>query len=260
MKYFILLIVCPLIALFSSCSTQTDPLKIAATPVPHADILNEIKPELAKEGIEIKVIEVDDYNLPNRLLAEKQVDANFFQHEPFLEMQKKQFGYSLVSLAKVHIEPLGAYSEKIRTLDALPDEAVIAIPNDPTNEARALKLLEKGGLITLKSDSQLVTTLDIETNPKRLKFEEIDAAFLPRALADVAVAIIPANFALQASLDPLKDAIFSESGESPYANLIAVRSEEASRTDFQKLKTALQSEKIRQFILDKYKGSILPAF
>lgn len=243
-----------------SCHSSDKKLKIAATPVPHADLLEYIKPDLEKEGIELKIIEVDDYNLPNRLLYEKQVDANFFQHEVFLDEQNSRFGYNLVSLVKVHIEPLGAYSETLTSLDSLKEGAIVAIPNDPTNEGRSLKLLADMGLITLKPQANLLmsTPYDIAENPKKLKFIEIDAPFLPHALRDVDVAIIPANFALQAKIDP-KGALALECLDSPYANIVAVRNGEEMQDRFLALKRALTSEKMRRYIEEKYKGAVLPA-
>lgn len=246
----------------TACHSSDRTLKIASTPVPHADLLEQIKPELEKEGIELKIIEVDDYNLPNRLLYEKQVDANFFQHEAFLEEQNSRFGFNLVPLATVHLEPMGIYSQKLSSLDSLKEGSLVALPNDPTNEGRALKLLEESGLITLRPQTNILvaTPLDIAENPKKLKFVEIDAPFLPRALRDVDIALIPANFALQSQLDPRKDALVLESHDSPYVNIIAVRGGEENQERFLALKRAANSEKLRRYIEEKYKGSILPAF
>ncbi len=247
---------------FIGCQPHGKVLKIAATPVPHTEILEAIKPELEHQGIQLKIVEVDDYNLPNRLLFEKQVDANFFQHKPFLEEQNSRFGYNLIELTAVHIEPLGIYSRTLASLSEVKEGMTVAIPSDPTNESRALDLLADVGLIKMKFHpaTQLVTIYDITENPKRLKFEEVDAAFLPHALHDVDMALIPANFALQAGLNPVHDALALESSHSPYANIVAIRSDEVGREDLEKLKAALHSEKMRQFILEKYKGAILPAF
>src|SRR5262249_11361808 len=161
----------------------------------------------------------------------KQVDANFFQHKPFLDEQNQRFGYNLKVLTAVHMEPLGIYSKRIKSLDELKDGAAIAIPSDPTNEARALALLQEVKLIKLKKDVALATKYDIEDNPKHLKFQEVDAAFLPRALPDVDAAIIPANFAIQGDLNPLKDALALESSDSPYANIVAIRAGDENRED-----------------------------
>lgn len=251
-----------LLFLCFSCSTSQKTIRIAATSVPHAEILEVVKDDLKKEGINLKIIEVDDYNLPNRMLQDKQVDANFFQHVPYLKEQIRLHHYNLVPLAKVHIEPLGIYSDIYESLDEVKEGSLVAIPNDPTNEARALMLLEDVGFIKLKevSNKHLLTPLDITENPKHLRFEEIDAAFLARALPDVDLAIIPANFVLQAKLHPLTDALALEPPNSPYANVVVVRAGEQNREEFQKLKKALHSEKVKQFILEKYKGAIIPAF
>lgn len=245
----------------SSCH-QEKTLTVAASPVPHAEILEVAKPLLEKEGIRLKIVEVDDYNLPNRLLFEKQVDANFFQHEPYLNEQNNRFNYHLKPLVKVHIEPLGIYSKVLNSLDELKEGATIAIPSDPTNEARALNLLSSLNLIKMKPevDANLATIYDISENPKNLKIEEIDAAFLPRAFSDVDAAIIPVNFALQIDLNPMEDALALEPSDSPYANIVAVREDESHREDLEQLKKALTSETIREFILQKYKGAIIPAF
>ena len=263
-KFLMTAFLLALIGMFSlvGCTSKDHTIKIAATPVPQADLLEAIKPELENEGVHLKIVEVDDYNLPNRLLFERQVDANFFQHKPFLDEQNQRFGYNLKPLVAVHIEPLGLYSQKIKSLSDLKEGALIAIPSDPTNETRALDLLQEVGLIKLKQDANghCATIYDIEENAKHLKIEEVDAAFLPRALSDVDLAAIPANFALQAHLNPTQDALALESSDSPYANLIVVRDGEQNREDFQKLKAAVTSEKMRQYILDKYKGAIIPAF
>jgi len=263
MKKFILaaLVLGALGLFFTGCQNEKNTLKVAATSVPHADLLEIIKPELESRGIHLKIVEVDDYNLPNRLLFEGQVDANFFQHKPFLDEQNQRFNYHLKPLVAVHIEPLGLYSQIVSSIETLSEGSTIAIPCDPTNEARALVLLQEVGLIKLKScsDNQLATVYDIEENAKHLKIEEVDAAFLPRALADVDLAVIPANFALQAHLEPVKDALVLESSNSPYANLIVIRETDEEREDLHKLKEVLTSDKMRKTILEKYKGSILPA-
>ncbi|MFZ0565517.1 MAG: MetQ/NlpA family ABC transporter substrate-binding protein [Chlamydiales bacterium] len=245
---------------FTSCQSEKNTLKVAATPLPHADLLEVIRPDLEKEGIKLTVVEVDDYSLPNRLLAEKQVDANFFQHQPFLDEYNRQFGTHLVPLTRVHIEPMGIYSKKISSIGEVPIGATVAIPSDPTNSARALHLLAQADLITLKpgKNETLVTPFDIETNRKKLKIREVDAPFLPRALPDVDLALIPANFAIEAKLNPLQDALLLEES-SRYANIVAIREGEENRESLQKLKEALQSEKLHQYIVETYKGAILPA-
>ena len=245
----------------TSCQSKENTLTVAATPVPQAEILEAVRPALEKQGIRLKIVEVDDYNLPNRLLYEKQVDANFFQHQPYLDEQNQRFGYDLVALTTVHIEPLGIYSKKITSLDALKEGAIIALPSDCTNEARALGLLEDLGLIKLKEEKRSQATIyDIVENPKNIKFEEIDAAFMPCTLADVDAALIPANYALQAHLNPLTDALALEPSNSPYANIVAIGRGDEGREDLQKLKQVITSEEMRAFILKKYHGALTPAF
>lgn len=242
---------------FTGCQPSKKVLKVAATPIPHAELLALIQPDLKEQGIELKVIEIDDYNLPNRLLAEKQVDANFFQHEPFLKEQEKAFGYRFSIIARVHMEPLGIYSAKIHSLKELRDGAIVAIPHDPTNESRALDLLALQGLITLQTQGNpLSTLLSIQDNPKKFRFHEVDAALLPRILPDVDFAVIPANFALQGGLFPDRDALVLESSCSLYANLLVGRVGEEGREDLQALARALKSEKVRQYLLKTYHGSI----
>lgn len=245
-----------------SCGSSQKTLKIAASAVPHAEILECVKGDLRHQGVNLKIVEVDDYNLPNRMLAEKQVDANFFQHEPFLEEQMRLHGYPLVSFIAVHVEPLGIYSTKLKSLDEIKSGSLIAIPQDPTNEARALMLLADSGLIKLKANQErhLTTPLDIQDNPKNLHFLELDAPFLPRALEDVDFAVIPANFALQAKVAPKKDALVLESAHSPYANIVVVRKGEENREELKKLKEALTSDKVRRFIEEKFHGAVIPAF
>lgn len=250
-----------LAAVFWGCHANRETITVAATPSPHADLLEAVKGVLKDEGVELKIVQVDDYNLPNRMLEEKQVDANFFQHKPFLEESNRLYGYHLVPLTAVHIEPLGIYSMKYKSLDSLPTGATVAIPQDPTNETRALELLRDLGWIKLKErpNTQLVTIFDVIDNPKGLRFQELDAPYLPRALMDVDVAIIPTNFALQVKLDPRKDALALESKETPYANIIVIRAGEEERPAFQKLREAMHSEQLRDYMQKKYHGAILPA-
>jgi len=247
--------------LFTSCSKPKHRLTVAATPVPQAQMLDFVKPDLKEQGIDLVVVVTDDYNIPNRALVTREVDANFFQHIPFLDEQIKQFHYKIESIAKIEIEPMGIYSRKIHSLDQLKEKATIAIPNDPTNEARALLLLQKHGVITLDNPNNLnATIINIKSNPKNIHFLEVDAAMLPRTLDDVDAAAINTNYALQAKLNPLKDAIALEGKNSPYANVIVVRIGDENRPDILALKAAMTSEKMKEFILNKYKGAVLPAF
>jgi D-methionine transport system substrate-binding protein len=259
-KHIIAIISC--ILFLAACTKAKESgFKVAATPVPHAQMLELVKPDLKALGFDLKIIVTDDYNIPNRSLENKEVAANFFQHIPFMDEQIKQFHYSIESIAKIEIEPMGIYSKKIHSFAELQDGATIGIPNDPTNEARALLLLQSEGLIQLDDSTNLAATvLNISDNPKHLKFIETDAAMLPRSLDDVAAAAINTNYALEAGFSPLKDALALESKDSPYANIIAIRIGDENRPDIQALKAAMTSDKMRQFILDTYKGAVLPAF
>lgn len=202
---------------------------------------------------------MDDYNLPNRALSQKEIDANYFQHIPFMDEQIKQFGYMIQCDGKIHLEPMAIYSKKIKSLDDLKKGSIVSIPNDPTNEYRALALLEKKGLIKLKPGIGLSATVtDITSNPKQLKFQAIDAAMLPRTLPDVEAAAIPTNFAFQAGLNPAKDGLAIESKDSPYANIIAIRTGDENIPKIKALREALFSEKVRAFILKEYEGAIIP--
>jgi D-methionine transport system substrate-binding protein len=253
---------CSLGLLLAACSsTPKHTLKVAATATPHAQMLQFAEPDLKAQGIDLVIIVTDDYNMPNRALAHKEVDANFFQHIPFMEEQIKQFKYPIMSLAKIEFEPMGIYSKKIKKLSDLKENSTIAIPNDPTNEARALLLLQKHGLIELGNPSNLLSTVtSIKSNPKKLKFIEVDAAMLPRSLGDVDAATINTNYALEANLSPLKDALALEGKDAPYANIIAIRKGEEENPHLKALKAAMTSDKMRAFILEKYKGAVLPAF
>lgn len=231
---------------------------VGASPEPHAKILEVVKPLLEKEGYTLEVRTFDDYVLPNTALNEKEIDANFFQHVPYLEKTVKEKGYDLTYTVKVHLEPIGAYSEKVKKVEDITEGSEVAVPNDPTNEARALRLLEKGGLIKVK-EGDLVTIKDITENPKKLKFTEADAANLPRVLPDVALAVINTNFALSGGLNP-KDALLVESKDSPYANVLAIRKGDENSDKIKALSKALTSPEVKKFIEDTYKGSIIPAF
>ena len=238
-------------------------LKVAATAVPHAEILNFVKPQLKTQGIDLQIREFSDYVQPNAAVEDKQLDANFFQHQPYLDSYNKDRKSSLVVVpnGKVHVEPFGAYSSKIKNIKDLKDGASVAIPNDPSNGGRALILLAKQGLIELKDPKSLTPTpLDITKNPKKLKFKELEAPLLPRALADVDLALINTNYAIEAKLNPTKDALFIEGSDSPYTNIVAARGDRANGADIAKLMNALHTPEVKKFIQDKYKGAVVPAF
>lgn len=236
-------------------------LKVGATPVPHAELLNLVKEDLKSEGVDLKVVEFTDYVTPNLALAEGELDANFFQHFPYLEKFSNERGLNLVSAGKVHVEPLGVFSQKIKDIKDLPNKATIAIPSDPSNGGRALILLHNNGIIKLNDPTNLyVTEFDIVENPKKLKFKPIEAAQLPRVLPDVEAAVINGNYALEAGFSPVEDSLLLEGAESPYANIIAVKSGDESKEDIQKLLKALQSKKVSDYIGANYKGGVVPAF
>ena len=249
-------------ALTAGFAQANEKLVVAATPIPHAEILELIKPTLAKEGVDLEIKVFTDYVQPNVQVAEKRLDANYFQSKPYYDAYKKDRPSSdQVPIVAVHIEPFGAYSKKIKSISELKDGATIAIPNDPTNSGRALLLIAKQGLITLKDpDNIMATRLDIVSNPKHLKFQELEAAMLPRVLNQVDLALINANYALEAKLVPHKDALFIESSESPYANYLYVRRDKANAPAVQKLGALLNSPQVKQFILERYHGDVVPAF
>ena len=240
---------------------RADTLSIAATPVPHAEILEHIKPALARQGVELDVKVFTDYVQPNLQVADKNLDANFFQHQPYLDTFNKDRGTNLVSVGSVHVEPFGGYSRKIKSLDQLREGATIALPNDPSNGGRALVLLQKQGLIKLKDPSNiLATSRDVVDNPRKLKFRELEAATLPRVLEDVDLALINTNYALQAGLVPTRDALFIEGSDSPYVNIVVTRPDNKDAPAVQKLMQALHTPEVKQFIQEKYKGAVVPAF
>jgi D-methionine transport system substrate-binding protein len=238
-------------------------LKVAASAIPHAQILEFIKPQLRAQGIDLQIKVFTDYIQPNLQVEEKQLDANFFQHQPYLDAFNRDHGTHIVAVpnSQVHIEPFGAYSRKIRQLSQLQDGAQIAVPNDPSNSARALLLLQKQGLIKLKDPANISATAhDIVSNPKKLKIRELEAATLPRVLDDVDIALINTNYALAAGLNPTRDALFIEDAHSPYANLVAARPDNVNSPAIQKLVAALRSPAARQFVKDTYHGAVLTTF
>ena len=234
-------------------------IKIGATPVPHVEILEAVKPLLKAKGYDLEIVEFTDYVTPNIAVNEGELDANFFQHLPYLEEFNKNKNTDLVKTVNVHLEPMGLYSNKIKALSELEDGATIAVPNDPTNESRALDILVKEGLLTFK-DVDFKTVVDITENPKNLKIKELDAPQLPRVLDEVDAAIINTNYALSANLNPLKDAIIIESKDSPYANIVVVKKGNENKDSIKALNEAINSEEIRTFIKEKYQGSIVEAF
>lgn len=249
-------------SLLAACGGKEDDKEkiiIGATPVPHAEILENIKDDLDELGYTLEIKIFNDYIIPNTALSDGQLDANFFQHIPYLESMNASDNLGITWATKVHLEPLGLYSDKIKSLDELSEGATITIPNDNTNGSRALKLLADNGLITLE-DKELVSLLDIKSNKLNLKIEELDAPALARTLQDVEASVINTNYALEADLNPTEDAIIIESSDSPYANVLAVREDDRASEKTKALVKVLNSEKTKKFIEEEYKGSILPAF
>lgn len=238
-------------------------IKIGVTPKPHKEIIDAAVPLLEKEGYKVEITEFNDYVQPNTAVEEGSLDVNFFQHTPYLNEQVQSRGLHLKSVAAIHLEPMGLYSKKIASLDELKDGSTIAVPNDPSNEARALKLLAANGLIKIK-DGELVTPADITENPKNLKFNELEAAAIPRAIDDVDAAIINGNYAIEAGFDVLKDGIIKEDKDSeaakPYANIVVVKEGNENLEKIQALVKALTSDEVRDFINKEYNGAVIPVF
>ena len=241
-------------------SFAAEDIVVGVTPFPHKDIMLAAKPLLAKEGYNLVIKEFTDYVQPNMALASKQLFANFFPHEPYLDNMNKEKKLDLGSIGKVHIEPLGVYSKKIKKLADLKKGNSISVPNDPTNEARALRLLEANGVITIKPGA-LVTVADITKNPLGLKFHELDAAQLPRTLEDVTASVINTNFAGEAGLVPARDALVMEGSESPYANIVVVRNEDKDSPKAKALMKAVQSPEVKAYIQKSLvERGIVPVF
>lgn len=243
----------------NNASAVSQTITVGATPVPHAEILEFVKADLANEGFELVVKEFNDYVQPNLATDSGELDANFFQHIPYLEEFNKNKGTTLVSVAGIHLEPMGVYSRKYSSFTIVSDGVSIAVPNDPTNESRALDIIAKTGVVTFK-ESALKTPLDIVSNPKNIVFKELEAAQMPRALDDTDFAVINSNFAMAAGLKPTEDSLVMEDKSSPYVNVLVVKAgnEESAKT--KALIKALQSEKVKAFIAEKYQGAVIPAF
>lgn len=247
----------------SHTSAADQPLVVAASPTPHARILDFIKDHLAaKAGLKLEVKQVTDYVTPNTAVQDGSADANFFQHQPYLDDFNKQHGTDIVSVETVHLEPLGLYSKKVKQVADLPAGATVAVPNDATNEGRALKLLADNHVITLRSGAGTTATVrDITGNPKNLKWKELEAAQLPRSLDDVDAAVINGNYALDSGLKPATDAIVLEKAAgNPYANILAVKKGRQDDPRVRKLAELLHSPEVRKYIEDTFKGSVIPAF
>ncbi|MGG7142363.1 MetQ/NlpA family ABC transporter substrate-binding protein [Clostridium nigeriense] len=245
-------------------ASEDKTITIGVSPVPHKEIVEQIVPDLEAEGYTVKIVEFTDYVTPNTSLAEGDLDANYFQHIAYLNQTNESKGLDLTYTAAIHLEPLAAYSKTLTDLKDIKDGATVAIPNDPSNEARALRLLEKSGLIKLK-DGELVTPKDITENTKSLKFEELEAAQLPRVLDEVDIAVINGNYALEAGLNPSKEALAIEDANAEaaqnYRNVLAVRKGTENSEKIQALTKALTSDKVKSYIEEKYSdGTVIPTF
>ncbi|OJF76763.1 MAG: methionine ABC transporter substrate-binding protein [Treponema sp. CETP13] len=241
---------------------ESNVIKVGATPEPHAEMLKLVIDNLADEGYDLQIVEFTDYVTPNEALESGQIDANFFQHLPYMNSFNEEKGYHMVSAGGIHIEPIALYSKKVDSLNDLSDGASIAIPNDPTNEGRSLLLLQSAGLLTLKEDAGLAATpFDISDNPKNLQFTEIEAASLPRVLDDVDGAVINGNYAIPAGLVATRDGLYVEGSDSPYVNIIAVKEENKNSPKIKALVKALQSDEISNWIEQRYpNGEVVKAF
>lgn len=258
MKRLLLFLV--MILTMAAPSFAAEDIVVGVTPFPHKDIMLVAKPLLAKDGYNLVIKEFTDYVQPNMALSNGQLYANFFQHAPYLDNMNKEKKLGLASVGKVHIEPLGVYSKKIKKLSDIKKGSAIAVPNDPTNEARALRLLEANGIIKVKPGA-LITVADVTENPLNLKIHELDAAQLPRTLDDVAAAVINTNFAGEAGLVPARDALVLEDSESPYANIVVVREADKDSPKTKALMKAVQSPEVKAYIEKELVGKgIMPSF
>ena len=245
----------------SAAAAMAEDIKVGVSPGEHAEIMEEVAKVAEPMGLNIEVVEFSDYVIPNTALADGDIQANSFQHRPYLENQIKDRGFELVEIGTTITTPMGIYSDKLESLDALPEGAKIGIPNDPTNGGRALLILQDLGLLTLAEGTGLVPTpLDVTENPKNLQFLELDAAQLPRSLADTDASIINTNYALAAGLNPNEDTVGMEEADSPYVNIIVVRQGDQDQDWAKKLVEAYHSAEVKAFIDEKYEGSVLTSW
>ncbi|MFL0267679.1 MetQ/NlpA family ABC transporter substrate-binding protein [Candidatus Clostridium radicumherbarum] len=245
----------------STAASSDEPLKVGVTAGPHEQVAEKVKEVAEKNGLKIKIVTFNDYVQPNKQLFEKQIDVNIYQHEPYLKKFNEDQNMNLVKVANAVNFPMGVYSQKIKNLDELKDGDKVSLPNDPTNEARALILLEAAKVIKLKSGVGVNATIrDVAENPKNLKFIELEAAMVPRSLTEVAAAAINTNFAMEAKLDPVKDAIFIEPKDSPWVNIIVARPDNQNDPRIKKLVEAYHSDEVKKYIEDTFKGSVIPGF
>ena len=248
-----------IVSVFAQATSETQSsstkIVVGATPEPHAALLSLVVDDLAAQGITLEVKEFTDYVTPNDAVEYGEIDANYFQHIPYLESFNTEHGYHLVNAGGIHVEPIALYSKKYSSLSDIPNGAVIAIPNDPTNEGRALLLLQSAGLIKLKDNAGLeAIPLDIVENPKNLKFSEIEAATLPRILSDVDAAVINGNYAIPAGLVATRDGLYVEGADSPYVNVIAVNAGNENNPAVKALVEALKSDEVKAYVAEHYKN------
>lgn len=251
-----------LIGAFSQTANASGQVKVGVTPGDGEIIWEQVKVAAAKEGVEIKLVVFSDYAGPNTALADGDLDLNAFQHRQFLANQTKIRGYAIEPIGDTVVAPIGLYSARYKNLADLPDGAQIAIPNDPANGGRALLLLQAHSLIKLKAGVGTTPSIvDIVDNPHKVKLTEIDAAQLPRSLQDVSAAVINTNYALPAGLNPRRDALIQESAENnPYANVIAVRSKDKDNPLYRKIVALYQTPELKEFILRRFEGALIPAW
>jgi D-methionine transport system substrate-binding protein len=255
------LIIAAAVAALSAFPAFAENIKVGVTPGEHAQIMEKVAAIAAKKGLNIEILEFSDYVVPNQALNDGDIQANSFQHQPYLDNQITDRKFDLVSVGKTITTPMGVYSKKVKNLDELKEGSTVAIPNDPTNGGRALLVLASKGLIKFKDNPGVkVTVADIIENPKKIEFAEIDAAQLPRSLDDVAAAVINTNYAMEAGLNPKKDAIAIEGEKSPYANVIVVRTADKDKPWVKTLVESYHDDSIRAFINDQFKGALIPSW
>ncbi|MFC3124548.1 MetQ/NlpA family ABC transporter substrate-binding protein [Pseudoroseomonas globiformis] len=241
--------------------SEARPIRVGATAGPHSQVMEKVVEIARRDGLYIRIVPFTDYITPNAALAAKDLDANSFQHQPFLDQTVKDRGFRIVAVGKTMVFPMGVYSRKLKAVSDIPNGARVAIPNDPTNGGRALALLAKNGAFKLTEGADFrATVADITENPKRLRIIELEAAQIPRTLDEVDAAAINTNFAIPAGLNPVRDAIALESADSPYANLIAVHDDNKDAAWVKQFVAAYQNEEIKAFVKETFQGSVVPAF
>lgn len=252
------LILAAAIAALAASSALAETIKVGVTPGPHAQIMEKVKEVAATKGLDIEILEFSDYVVPNQALNDGELNANSFQHQPYLDNQVADRGFDIVSVAKNVNFPMGVYSKTVKSLNELEDGATVAIPNDPTNGGRALLVLADQGLIKVDAEKGLkIGPADVTENPKNLQFAELDAAQLPRSLDDVAAAVINTNYALEAGLNPKTDSIAIEGEKAPYVNVIAVRSADKDAPWVKTLVESYHNDEIKAFVAEEFKGAVV---